>query len=181
MLVTAPAGFGKSWLVADWLDAHADVAQCWVTVDRLDNDPIRLWRHVIESVRLSACPDASVEAQRLLSSAAAGLPLIVDALAAGLAELDEDMIIVLDDVHALESVEAVRSLRRFLDLLSPRVHLVLVGRHDAAIPLSKYRLAGDVVELRTDDLRCSFGREPIGCCRVHGFGSGRGGRRADSG
>ena len=55
-LVTAPAGFGKTWLVVDWLDAHPEVAQGWVTVDRFDNDPTRFWLHVNAAVANSAWP-----------------------------------------------------------------------------------------------------------------------------
>ena len=67
VLVTAPAGFGKTWLVADWLDGHAEVAQGWVSVDRYDNDPMRLWRHILEAVAQSELPEAATEALRLFA------------------------------------------------------------------------------------------------------------------
>ena len=60
VLVCAPAGFGKSWLVADWLESHADVAQVWMSVDALDNDPARLWLHLVEGIRCEL-PDMSLD------------------------------------------------------------------------------------------------------------------------
>lgn len=156
VLVTAPAGFGKTWLVADWLDGHSEVAQAWVSVDRYDNDPMRLWRHILEAVAQSEFSKAAAEALRLFDKTGAGLPVVVDALAAGLAGVGGEFILVLDDTHVLDSAEATASLGQLLGLLPESTHVVLIGRHDPGLPLAKWRLAGDLVEIRTSDLRCSL-------------------------
>lgn len=153
-VVTAPAGFGKTWLVADWLASHPDVAQGWVTVDRFDNDPARFWLHTVSAVCESACPNAGADASALMDSPGTSLAAVVDALAAGLAE--EEFVLVLDDIHLLDSAETLRLLRQFLDMIGPTLHVVLVGRHDPGVPLARRRMAGQVVEIRTVDLRCSF-------------------------
>ncbi len=90
-LVSAPAGFGKTWLMADWLETNAELPQCWVAIDAYDNDPMRLWRHVIEAVARSAVPAAATEARRLFDASSSGLSLITAALAKDLAECVRDL------------------------------------------------------------------------------------------
>ena len=85
-LVTAPAGFGKSWALAGWLQGDAAPSSCWVSLDTYDDDAMRLWTHLIGAVRGSDQPEAAAEAESLISGSPAGWPRIVDALAAGLAE-----------------------------------------------------------------------------------------------
>ena len=155
-LVTAPAGFGKTWLVVEWLDAHQDAAQCWITVDRDDHDPIRFWLHLIEAVEQSSNPAAAAEASRLARSTGVGVPLIVNALAEGLAKSGEAVVIVLDDAHLLDGDNVLRSLDDFLTFLPHNCHMILVGRRDPALPLASRRLTGDLLEIRMEDLRCSL-------------------------
>ncbi len=155
-LLTAPAGFGKTWLVADWMASHADVAQCWLALDQYDNDPARLWLHLLRGVDSSGSPRVATEALRLLETTSAGVNAIVDALSVGLAEHAEEVVIVLDDVHRIDNDEALASLDRFLRQLPTTTHVVLLGRHDPALPLSRWRLSGDLLEIRTADLRCSL-------------------------
>ncbi len=154
-LMSAPAGFGKTWLVADWLETNADLPQCWVTVDRYDNDPMRLWRHMINAVDRSAVPAAAAEAIRLLDASSSGLSLITAALARGLAECAETFVIVLDDAHRVDGDDVLRSLDRFIALLPDSAHVILVGRHDPSLPLAKRRLTGKLLEFGAADLRCS--------------------------
>ena len=156
LLVTAPTGFGKTWLVADWLDTHPDTAQGWVTLDAFDNDPMRLWLHVATAIENSGCPEAATEALRVLESTGAGVSVVVDALAGSLANADVDFILVLDNVQLLEHPDVLASLDQFLELLGPKTDVVLMGRHDPAVPLTKWRLADQAIEIRTSDLRFSL-------------------------
>ena len=155
-LVTAPAGFGKSWALAGWLQGAAAPPSCWVSLDPYDDDAMRLWTHVIGAVRGSGQPAAATEATELISGSPAGWPRIVDALAAGLAEQAQPLVIVLDDIHAVSNPEALASLGQFLAQLPATSHLVLVGRHDPDIPLARWRVTGELLEIRTGELRCSL-------------------------
>ena len=127
-LVTAPAGFGKSWAVAGWLQDDARPPSCWVTVDGYDDDAVRLWTHLIGAVRDAGLSAAAAEAAGLITGSPAGWPRIVDALAAGLAEGAEPFVIVLDDIHTVTAPEALASLGQFLAQLPATTHVVFVGR-----------------------------------------------------
>ncbi|MGD8683773.1 MAG: hypothetical protein PVG27_07485 [Chloroflexota bacterium] len=155
-LVTAPAGFGKSWAVAGWLQDEARPPSCWITVDSYDDDAVRLWTHLIGAVRDAGLSAAAAEAAGLITGSPAGWPRIVDALAAGLAEGAEPFVIVLDDIHAVTDPEALASLGQFLAQLPAATHVVLVGRRDPDIPLARWRVTGRLLEIRTKDLRCSL-------------------------
>ena len=151
-LVTAPAGFGKSWLVSNWVDQRPDLHQSWVTIDTYDRDPIRLWRHIIESVGSSG----SSKAAELLAAGQSGISLVVDSMAADLAQRTKPTIIVLDNVQHLDGDESCRSIDQFLAELPNTTHVILVGRHDPGLRLARWRLSGDLLEIRTADLRCTL-------------------------
>lgn len=155
-LVTAPAGFGKSWALAGWLQGDAAPSSCWVSLDTYDDDAMRLWTHVIGAVRGSDQPRAAAAAEGLIAGSPAGWPRIIDALAAGLAAEARPLVIVLDDIHAVSNPEALASLQQFLAQLPATTHVVLAGRHDPDIPLARWRVTGELFELRTADLRCSL-------------------------
>lgn len=150
-LVSAPAGFGKTWLVADWLGFHSDVAQVWLTLDVRDNDPVRLWRHLVEGVGREI-PELELGAE-LVRDNPGGVDLAVDAVVAGLEGCGEEVVVVLDDAHLIEDAVAVRSLERLIAEIPVSTHVVLVARHDPAMRLARMRAAGDLAELRSSSLQ----------------------------
>lgn len=154
-LVTAPAGFGKSWVVAQWLQHNEATPRAWVGLDSMDGDPMRLWMHIVAAVRGSTTPDAADRAWELLQHSDAGWPFIVDALSGGLAAQIEHFIVVLDDCHKLTGTEALASLEQFLSQLPPQVHVICVGRMEPAARLARFRVSGSLTEIRTADLRCT--------------------------
>lgn len=155
-LVTGPAGFGKSWLVADWLRCNPRTPRAWVALDPGDADVMRLWTHIVEAIERSEVPEAAKQAQALIQDEDdVGWPLVVDALAAGCDALNGHFVLVLDDAHLLQGEEARRSLVQFLREIPSNVHVVLVGRHDADLPLGRWRVTGAMRVIRTNDLRCT--------------------------
>jgi LuxR family maltose regulon positive regulatory protein len=116
---------------------------------------MRFLLHVIESVH-SEVPDAVGDGHSMIASAAAHPIGIVDALAQSLAESAEQLILVLDDVHCVESRDTLACLEACLAELPRSVHLVMVGRREPALHLERLRAAGDLNELRTADLRMSL-------------------------
>ena len=150
-LVSAPAGFGKTWLVADWLSFHSDVAQVWLTLDVRDNDPARLWSHLIEGVGREI-PELELSAE-LVSGDTGGVDRAVDAVVAGLEGCGEEVVVVLDDAHLIEDAVAVSSLERLIAEVPVSTHVVLVARHDPSMRLARMRAAGDLAELRFSSLQ----------------------------
>ncbi|MEQ3552097.1 LuxR C-terminal-related transcriptional regulator [Pseudonocardia nematodicida] len=155
LLVSAPAGCGKTQALADWARrTHGPARIAWVTVDR-DDDTSRFWSALLEAVRQCAGIPASSELHRLSSPAAGDELEMVGDLADAVDVLPDPVHLVLDDVHEIRD-EGVRHL---LDLLlrhlPPNLHLILSSRLDPPLPLPRLRLEGRLAELRAEHLRFS--------------------------
>ncbi len=152
-LVSAPPGFGKTTLVAQWISAVTgpDVATAWVSLDDADNDPATFWAYVVAAVR-TGVPGAGSGAEALLEGGER-VEVVLASLINDLAAVDGELVVVLDDFHTVEAREVNDGLAFLLDHLPPRVHLVLVTRADPALPLARMRVRGELVEVRAADLR----------------------------
>jgi LuxR family maltose regulon positive regulatory protein len=155
VLVDAPAGFGKTTLVAQWRSSPAESrAFAWVSLDPGDNDPGRLWWHVVCAVQ-RACPKFSagdlLAAVRARAPDFAGtlLPLLVNELAA----LPEPVVLVLDDYHVIRDRGCHDQVAFLLLHLPPAARLVLITRADPPLPLARLRAAGEMAEIRARQLR----------------------------
>jgi LuxR family maltose regulon positive regulatory protein len=157
-LVSAPAGFGKTALLADW-SQRGCAAFAWVALDCGDNDPVRLWRHVVAALDRIRPGTAQRVGPMLGPPAPASFDGVVGALINELeAQAAEDeILLVLDDYHQIESPAVHRSLTFLLEHLPPRVHVVVSARADPPLPLARLRAAGQLAEFRASDLR--FTRE----------------------
>ncbi len=156
-LVSAPAGFGKSTLLAEWLAAAETDgrAVAWLSLDAGDNDPGLFWTYVAAALN-AAAPEPGmsgfVEAARPTSSQEALTVLLND-----LAVLDRDVALVLDDYHVIESREVHDGIAFLLDHMPSNLHLFLASRADPPLPLARLRARGELVEVRAADLRFSSG------------------------
>ena len=151
-LVCAPAGYGKSWLLADWANRQSPVGTAWLTIDADDNDPRRLWASVLAAL----APHISLTASNSIQSSFAWSPAehtrLVAELVDGLDALPNPIRLVLDDVGELVDPEALRGLRTLLRTLPRQVHLVLSSRFEPSLGLNRLRLSGQLREFRADRL-----------------------------
>ncbi len=143
-VVSAPAGFGKTTLLAQWA-AREPGPVAWVSLDPLDDEPGRLVRVLGEALACLA-PGARPGAAPASGRAPGTLARRVDALVAALETLPPETVVVLDDVHLLSARTAREVLGPVLRYAGPR--FVLAGRYDAALPVNRMRMAGEVGELR---------------------------------
>jgi LuxR family maltose regulon positive regulatory protein len=152
LLVCAPAGFGKTTLVADWA-ASTRVQVAWVSLDQSDNDPARFWRDV--GAALDRLPGVSVRepVAGVADSRTADLDAAVAAFVSDLTRVDGGVALVLDDYHVISSDMVHASVGFLLDHLPEALHLVIASRADPPIALARARAAGRLTELRTADLR----------------------------
>lgn len=151
-LVAAPAGFGKTTLVAEWA-RHGDTPVAWLSLDGGDNDPARFARYLVAALEtVQPALDAD-----LVSALDAGgyttLDAVLPALLNNLAGLVGDIILVLDDYHVIESRAVHDALGAFIDRRPMNLHLVIASRVDPPLHLARLRARGDLVELRATDLR----------------------------
>jgi LuxR family maltose regulon positive regulatory protein len=153
VLVCAPAGFGKTALLADWLRSGGRPV-AWLSLDAGDNDPVRFWRHVVAALD-RARPGTGEQVAPLLRPAPSSFEGLVTALINELAARSGEnaIVLVLDDYHLIHAGQVHASLAFLLEHLPPGLHLVLASRSDPPLPLARLRARGQLAELRTDDLR----------------------------
>jgi LuxR family maltose regulon positive regulatory protein len=152
-LVSAPAGFGKTTLIAEWL-AQLTMANCaWLSLDESDNDPVRFLSYLIAALQ-TAVPGIAQTAVNLLQSpeppaAEAILTLLIN----DISQSDRPIILALEDYHVITTPAVHQALAFLLDHLPPLLHLLITTRSDPPLPLSRLRAGRQMVEIRTNDLR----------------------------
>ena len=155
VLVHAPAGFGKTIAVAQWRAAESGSrAFAWVSLDRGDDDPVRLWWHIVSSLR-QACP--SLGADELLALLRVQVPDItgrlLPSLANALAGLPERVVLVLDDYHLVTERRCHQQIELLLANLPPPAKIAIISRTDPPLQLARLRAAGDMTEITMSELR----------------------------
>jgi LuxR family maltose regulon positive regulatory protein len=152
-LVSAPAGFGKTALLADWLGATGeDRRAAWLSLDPADSEAASFWSYVVTSLQ-AAVPGVGAGALELLGSSPSATELILTSLVNDLAGVAGDVWLVLDDYHAVDSPAVRPGMTYFVEHLPPQVHVVLSTRSDPDLPLSRWRVRGHLAEIRAADLR----------------------------
>jgi LuxR family transcriptional regulator, maltose regulon positive regulatory protein len=154
-VVSAPPGSGKTVLLRSWI-AETGLADraAWVTVGRDERDPQRFWLSVLGALRQTA-PGSE------LVGAVTGAPdldgwAIVERLLKDLAPLQQQLWLVIDDVHELGSDQARRQLELLIMRAPQELRFVLATRHDVRLGLHRLRLEGELTEIRAADLRFSL-------------------------
>jgi LuxR family maltose regulon positive regulatory protein len=149
-LVSAPAGFGKTTLVADWVAGEHTTA--WLSLDPRDDDPERFWTYVLAALA-SAAADLSPDTAALLQGGRAPLETVVATLINDLETASQDIVLVLDDYHVINDPAIHDSVAFLLEHLPPQISLVIATRADPPLPLASLRADGDLLEVRVADLR----------------------------
>ena len=164
VLVCAPAGSGKTVLLRSWIEAAGWRDRVgWVSVDRGEQDAQRFWLAVIDALAGAVSFVAPVAPAPTFAGQA-----VVDQLLSDLACLRDPAVLVIDDLHELASVDALRWLEVFLGRSPPALRVVLATREDPGLGLHRLRVAGQLTELRAPDLRFSI-EEMIELLRSEGI------------
>jgi LuxR family transcriptional regulator, maltose regulon positive regulatory protein len=153
-LVSAPAGFGKTTLLAEWLAAApADgPSVAWLSLDQRDNDPALFWTYLVAALK-TAAPEVGAHTLSLLQSLQPPSEADLVTLLNDLDAISNDVVLVLDDYHVVDARDVQDGMAFLLDHLPPQIHLVIGSRADPALPLARLRGRGELVEIRAADLR----------------------------
>jgi LuxR family maltose regulon positive regulatory protein len=150
-VVSAPPGSGKTVLLRSWISwAGVAGSAAWVPAGRGERDPQRFWLSVLAALRQTAAGSALV--RELTAAPDLDGWVIVERLLTDLAPLDDQLWLVVDDVHEL-GPEALRQLELLIMRAPPGLRFVLATRHDVRLGLHRLRLEGDLAEIREPDLR----------------------------
>ena len=169
-LLSAPAGFGKTTLLSDWLRSRPPEGPpvAWVSLDEDDNDPVRFWNYVFTA--LDSCqPGLCSQLLAFLhTQQTPPLQSVLTALINTSLKRAEPLLLVLDDYHVITEQVVHDSLGYLLEHLPSHLHIYLSTRYDPPLPLSRLRVRDQVLEIRTDQLRgtpqegAAFLREVMG-------------------
>ena len=153
--ISAPAGSGKTVLMRSWIaEAGLSSRVAWVWLDRDHRDPRRFWVSVADALRGTAAGAALVRPL----TATPGLDgwAVVERLLTDLASLEDRLWLMIDDAHLLVPAEVLAQLELLVLRAPPELRFVIATRHDLRLGLHRLRLAGDLTEIRADDLRFSL-------------------------
>jgi LuxR family transcriptional regulator, maltose regulon positive regulatory protein len=151
-VVTGPAGAGKTMAVAMWAAAEADRV-AWVCLDEFDNRPGAFWSYVVAALRRSGV--AVPKMLQAIPQEPAGVDGFLLGLTALLAAQDLPLTLVLDDLHLLTEPGTLKGLDFMLRNAGSGLRVVVTSRMDPLLPLHRYRVAGQLTEIRADDLAFS--------------------------
>lgn len=152
-LISAPAGFGKTSLVVEWL-AAPPCAAAWLSLDEADNDPARFAAYWLAAVQ-QAAPALGDGLLAGLPTPLTSLQPLATQLLNQIAALGQPLLLVLDDFHLIQNELVQTAVALFIEHLPPNAHVVLTSREDPPLPLPRLRARGQVVELRQRDLQFS--------------------------
>ena len=153
-LVSAPAGFGKSSLIASWLQKQQSHLGCWLSLDSADNDKIRFFSHLLATLQSQDHQIGNTIQPEMLGSLSA--ISIWTILINDFIDTPGPIILVLDDYHLITDQQIHEGVQFLLENQPPTFHLILTTRVDPPLPLPRLRAKGQMTELRSADLRFSF-------------------------
>lgn len=152
-LISAPAGYGKTTLLAEWIATKPECA-AWLSLDAQDDNAARFWTYVIAALQTVSKADLGQRALQALEASEVSDPqTILTSLLNDVAALDHTIILVLDDYHVITNRVIHEGMTFLIEHLPQQLHLVIATRADPLLPISRLRARGQLTELRVADLR----------------------------
>jgi len=151
-LISAPAGFGKSTLVSEWV-AGCGRPVAWLSLDEGDSDPTRFLTYLVAALQTIASDIGEGVLSVLQSPQSPPIEAILTTLLNEITTVPDSFILVLDDYHVIDAQQVDRALLFLVENLPPQMRLVIATREDPPLPLARLRGRGHLTELRAADLR----------------------------
>jgi LuxR family maltose regulon positive regulatory protein len=151
-LISAPAGFGKTTLLSEWINGSNNPI-AWLSLDKGENDPVRLLTYLTAALRLIEADIGAGTLGLLDSPQHPPLEALVAALINDIGERAESVVLVLDDCHLVEAQSAYDMVGFLLERMPDNLHIVMSGRVDPPLPLAHLRAQNQLTEIRASDLR----------------------------
>src|SRR5260370_27846538 len=156
-LVSAPAGFGKTTLLATWAQSlpASKLRVAWVSLDEEDNDLLQFWTYVLSALDMHPPERFTPLLKYLQSPQSPSIKNILTALSNLLLDSPEHFVLILDDYHAITEEQVHTTLSSLMEHFPPQLHIILATRTDPPLLLSLLRARGQLMEIRTAQLRCT--------------------------
>jgi len=158
ILVSAPAGFGKTTLVSAWVETLASTSPpaekvAWLSLDVPDDDPVRFWSYVIAALQTVHPHIGETAVAMLQTPQSSPIEAVLTSLLNEAADLSEQVALVLDDYHLIQASLIHQALAFLIDHLPSQMRLIILTRSDPPLPIARLRVRGQLGDLRIADLR----------------------------
>lgn len=154
ILISAPAGFGKTTLLSDWIN-HQNIPAVWFSIDKGDNDPVEFLSYIISGVQGIQKGFGQSAIKLLKSPNMPSLESITTLLINEILEIKKNFLLVLDDFHLIADNNVLELAGFFLEHIPDNIHVVILTRSDPALPVARLRSRHQLIELRSSDLSFS--------------------------
>ncbi|MEM7028556.1 MAG: LuxR C-terminal-related transcriptional regulator [Chloroflexota bacterium] len=153
-LISAPAGFGKTTLISEWISSlgHSVV---WLSLDERDRDPTRFLTYLVAALQTIQPEIGKTVMGMLQSPQPPPIETLLTSLLNEISTLSDKLMLVLDDYHVLDAEPIDEAMRFLLEHLPPQLQLIITTRTDPNLPLARYRARGQLTEIRRTDLSFS--------------------------
>jgi LuxR family maltose regulon positive regulatory protein len=168
VLICAPAGFGKTTLLSDWV-CRTDLPVAWLSLDTGDNELKRFLIYMVAALQTIDDQLCHTVKAMLQSPQPVSFEAVLTEIINEVASLSQNLVLILEDYHFVEDQTIHEALTFLVEKLPPVMHLVISSRSDPFLPLSRLRARGDLIELRTEDLRFSIKEATVFLNRVMGL------------
>jgi ATP/maltotriose-dependent transcriptional regulator MalT len=149
-LISAPAGYGKTTLVTNWLN-EIDIPRTWISLDDGDNDPIHFLQYLLTALN-QIVPSLQTEMLTAFRGPAS-IETLLNTIINGIHEYSLPFVLVLDDFHVIDSQQILDFLTYLFEHIPPNLHVIMISRTDPLLPLSHWRVRNQIVEIRAEQLR----------------------------
>ncbi|HSR31646.1 MAG TPA: LuxR C-terminal-related transcriptional regulator [Anaerolineae bacterium] len=170
-LISAPAGFGKTTLLSEWIaGSEPRTRVAWLSLDEGDNDTVRFLTYFVATLQTVEPGIGDTALAVLQSPQPPPIEPVLTVLINEIAGRTDDLILVLDDYHLIDAQPVHKAMAFLLDHQPPNMHLVITSRADPPLPLSRLRGRGQLTELRPSDLRFAHDEAAAFLNQVMGLG-----------
>ncbi len=152
ILISAPAGYGKTTLISEWI-AGCERPAAWLSLDEGDNDPSRILSYIIAALQTIKAEIGAGLLGALQSPQPPSTEVVLIALLNEISTVPDNFILVLDDYHIIDAKQVDEALTFLLTHQPPLMHLVIATHEDPHLPLARLRARSQLTQLRADDLR----------------------------
>ncbi len=154
ILISAPAGFGKTTLLSDWINQQ-EIPAAWFSLDKGDNDPVEFLSYIISGIQNIHNEFGQSVIKLLKSPNKPNNESIASLLINGILNIDQNFLLVLDDFHLIENNDILTLVTYLLEHIPCNIHIVILTRSDPALPVARLRSQYQLVELRSSELSFS--------------------------
>ncbi len=154
ILVSAPAGYGKTTIVTQWIKKYK-ISTAWFSIDTRDNVPNDFFTFLISSIQTVQENVGKQSLELLNMPETVGLDYIIELLINDLLEIEKDLLLVLDDFHLIHNEQIFKTISFLLEFKPKHFHVAILTRSDPSLPIARFRSQNEILEIRSSDLSFS--------------------------